>query len=194
MPTHIQWNLYAKHESGYLLCKETACEIINALEEYVTEWHTDAPDGDHICTFLTAWNNGYSDITNAIAEYARRAPAILFRLECHNEDNDFYQHIHFHGDDHEELDATIQYENPQRILYDAPTQKPRIMIISQGGSVQGVFSDSIQTADVVIVDTDLSKLDAASEDERIDTVAWIHEKLALSSSMNCLYGNASKED
>lgn len=193
IPTHIQWNLYAKHESGYLLCEETACEIIDALEEYVTEWHSNAPDRDHICSFLTTWNNGYSDITDAIAEYARCAPAILFRLECHNEDEDWKQCIHFHGDDREVLDGILQYENPQRILYDGPEPKPQLMIISQGGSVQGVFSDSIQTADVVIVDTDLSKQDAAAEDKRIDTAAWINEKLILSSSMNCLYGHVCEE-
>ena len=189
MPTHIQWSLFARHESGYLLCEETACEIIDALEEYVTDWHTDTPVGDHICSFLTTWKNGYASITDAIAEYARRAPAILFRLECHNEDEDWYQHILFHGNEREALDGFISYEKPQRIMYDDPAPAPKVMIVSQSGAVQGVFADSIESADVTLVDLDLDKLDAAADDERIDTMAWINDQLTHSKSMNCLYGS-----
>ena len=77
----------------------------------------------------------------------------------------------------------ISYEKPQRIMYDDPAPAPKVMIVSQSGAVQGVFADSIESADVTLVDLDLDKLDAAADDERIDTMAWINDQLTHSKSM-----------
>lgn len=193
MSTYIQWSLYGKDAGGNPLSEEKAYELRDALDEEVTEWHGDDPDGELIAQFLTTYNDGYSSVTEIIGNFAKTVPDCMFQLFCHNEDEDWYQQIHFCGDDCEHLDGQIVYDEPQRIIYDRPAPVPKIMVIVQGGSVQSVSSDSIRDADVTIVDLDLSKLDASTDEERTDTLAWISEKLALTQNMNVLYGRRVEE-
>ena len=193
MSTYIQWTLYGKDAGSNPLPKEKAYALRDALNDEVTEWHGDDPDGELIAQFLTTYNDGYSSVTEIIGNFAKTVPNCMFQLFCHNEDEDLYQQIHFCGYDRENLDGQIIYDEPQRIIYDSPAPVPKIMVILQGGSVQGVSSDSIRDADVTIVDLDLSKLDASTDEERTDTLAWISEKLAFTQNMNVLYGRRVEE-
>ena len=120
MSTYIQWSLHGKDASGVPISKERACSLCSALDDVVTEWHSDSPDGECIAQFLTTYNNGYSNVIEIIGEHAKTSPDYIFQLFCHNEDEDWYQQIHFHGDDREELDGHVVYDQPQRIFYDMP--------------------------------------------------------------------------
>lgn len=193
MSMYIQWALYGKDAGGNPLPEEKGCELRDALDDEVTEWHGDAPVGECIAQFLTTYNDGYSNVTDAIGDYAQGSPDCLFQLFCHNEDEDWYQQIHFHGDDREVLNGHIAYDTPQRIFYDPPSVSPKIMIALQNGSVQGVFADSIRDADVTIIDLDLDKLDSSPDDDHVETLNWINEKLSLCQSMYALYGRAIEE-
>ena len=188
MGMYIQWALYGKYAGGNPLPERKGCELRNALDDVVTEWHGEAPDGECIGQFLTTSNNGYSNVIDVIGDYAQRNPDCLFQLFCHNEDEDWYHQIHFHSDDHELLEGHVDYDPPQRIFYDTAVSTHQIMIVLQGGSVQGVFSDMLNAADVTIVDLDPDKLNTEPEDERNDTLRWINEKLIQSGSMSTLYG------
>ena len=125
MSTYIQWTLYGKEESGHPLPEETASELRDVLNDEVTEWHGNDPDGECIAQFLTTSNHGYSNVTEVVSDFAKTVPNCLFQLFCHNEDEDWYQQIHFHGEDREELDGHIVYDEPQRIFYDAAENRRR---------------------------------------------------------------------
>lgn len=193
MSTYIQWVLYGKDTSGKPLSEEKADELCEMLEEEVTEWYCCEPDDECIGQFLSTYNNGYSNVTEIIGDFARTVPDFIFLLECHNEDEDWYQHILFHGDDCEELNGHVMYDAPQRIFYDPPAASTKIMIALQNGSVQGVFADSIRDADVTIIDLDLDKLDSSPDDDHEETLNWINEKLSLCQNMDALYGHAIEE-
>ena len=120
MSTYIQWSLYGKDTAGKPLPESDADKLRDALDEEVTEWHGENPDGELIGQFLSTYNNGYSSITEIVGNFARTMPGYLFQLACHNEDEDWYQQIHFHGDDREDLDGHVVYDMPQRIFYDTP--------------------------------------------------------------------------
>jgi len=120
MSTYIQWSLHGKNATGAPISEEKAYDLRNALDDEVTEWHGDAPDGECVAQFLTTYNNGYSNIIDIIGDYAKASPDCMFQLFCHNEDEDWYQQIHFRRDDCEVLDGHIVYDTPQRIFYDAP--------------------------------------------------------------------------
>lgn len=118
MSTYIQWSLYGKDAGGNPLSEEKAYALRDALDEEVTEWHGDDPDGELIAQFLTTYNDGYSSITEIIGNFAKTVPDCMFQLHCHNEDEDWYQQIHFRGDDREDLEGHVVYDEPQRIFYD----------------------------------------------------------------------------
>lgn len=119
MSTYIQWALYGKDDSGHPLPEEKEDELREILDDEVTEWHDNGPDGDCIGQFLTTYNNGYASVTEIVGDFAKTTPDCTFQLFCHNEDEDWYQQIHFHGDDRETLVGHIVYDPPQRIFYDA---------------------------------------------------------------------------
>lgn len=118
MSMYIQWALYGKDAGGNPLPEEKACELRDALDDEVTEWHGDSPDGECIAQFLTTYNNGYSNVTESISNFAKTVPDCVFLLDCHNEDEDWYQNILFHGNDCEYLEGHIVFDPPQRIFYD----------------------------------------------------------------------------
>lgn len=119
MSTYIQWSLYGKNTDGQPLRQAAADQLCAMLDEEVTEWHTRAPDGECIAQFLTTYNNAYSAVTAIVGRFARTVPDCVFQLFCHNEDEDWYQQIHFRRDDCEVLDGHIVYDLPQRIFYEA---------------------------------------------------------------------------
>ena len=118
MSTYIQWSLYGKDAGRNPLSEEKAYSLRDALDEEVAEWHGDDPDGELIAQFLTTYNNGYSSVTEIIGDFAKTAPDCMFQLFCHNEDEDRYQQIHFRGNDREDLEGHIVFDEPQRIFYD----------------------------------------------------------------------------
>lgn len=193
MSMYIQWALYGKDPNGDSISEEKAEELRDLLDDEVTEWHDNGPDDECIGQFLTTYNNGYSSVTEIVSDFAKATPDCKFYLECHNEDEDWYKHILFHGDDCEELNGHVTYDAPQRIFYDSPAAPPKIMIVLQNGSVQGAFADSIREADVTIIDLDLDKLDSSPDDDHEETLRWINEKLLLCRTMNALYGCAIGE-
>ena len=120
MSTYIQWSLYGKDGNGDSVSEEKAEELRDLLDDEVTEWHDVGPDDECIGQFLTTYNNGYSSITEVVGDFAKAIPNCVFQLFCHNEDEDWYQQIHFLGADRETMDGRIVYDTPQRIFYDTP--------------------------------------------------------------------------
>ena len=123
MSTYIQWELYGKDASDNPLPEERAYKLRDALDDEVTEWHGDDPDGECIGQFLSTSNYGYSNVTEIVGEFAKAAPDCIFQLYCHSEDEDWYQQILFHGEDRENLDGHVVYDEAQRIFYDPPEGK-----------------------------------------------------------------------
>ena len=88
MSTYIQWALYGKDDSGHPLPEEKEDELREMLDDEVTEWHDNGPDGECIGQFLTTYNNGYASITEIVGDFAKTTPDCMFQLFCHNEDEE----------------------------------------------------------------------------------------------------------
>lgn len=193
MSYRTQWNLYGRDASAKPLPRETTDRICKALEEEADEWHGDYDSDELICAFMTDYSSGYRTVTELLCEHAQAFPDAVFMLDCHNTDEDWYQHILFHGKDKEELDGYIAYEAPRNIHYEVPAPLPRFVVVLNGGSVQGVFTNGGENADVVIVDRDESKLEGCDEDERRETREWIRKQLEQCMGMKALYGGMDRE-
>lgn len=190
MSTYIQWALYGKDTGGNPLPKETAHKLRDALDNEVTEWHGENPDGECIGQFLTTSNNGYASVTEIVGIFSKTVPDCMFCLECFDEDDFCYKNILFHGNDREEIDGHVIYDMPQRVFY-APPKQPELIIVLNGGSVSGVFAESDANMNVTIVDRDFTKLEGLSAEEVCDTAAWIEEKLCRCKNIRTIYGSAS---
>lgn len=118
MSTYIQWSLYGRKSDGQPLQQAAADQLCTMLDEEVTEWHTSVSEDECIAQFLTTYNNAYSSIMEIVVDFARTVPDCVFQLFCHNEDENWYQQIHFCCDDCEVLNGQIVYDSPQRIFYE----------------------------------------------------------------------------
>jgi hypothetical protein len=186
-----QWELYGKHADGRLLAEAQIEPLLEALINLSDEWHTSAPEGETLCAFTTDYSSGYESTANAVADFSKTMPAAVFLLKCHNTDEDWYQRIYFQNGKREAIDGYIAYDEPRAIRYDAPSPS-ELLIVLQGGSVQGVFANNAVSAGVTIVDRDLSKLEGASPEEACDTAAWIEGQLERCRKMQALYGSIDR--
>lgn len=189
MSSRIQWELYGKCKHNKFLSNEQVEILIDQLCDFSDDWYSDDIAEDHLCDFMTDCHSGYDTVTQMVEEFSATIPEATFRLECHNTDEDWYQHIYFQNGDREAIDGDIAYDEPRAIRYDAPSPS-ELLIVLQGGSVQGVFANSAVSSDVTIVDRDLSKLEYASPKETCDTAAWIEGQLERCRKMQALYGSA----
>lgn len=176
-----QWELYGKHADGRLLVEAQVEPLLEALINISDEWHTSAPEGETLCAFTTDYSSGYESTANAVADFSKTMPDAVFLLKCHN----------FQNGEREAIDGYIAYDEPRAIRYDAPSL-PELLIVLQGGSVQGMFANNAVSAGVTIVDRDLSKLEDASPEEACDTAAWIESQLERCRKMRALYGSADR--
>ena len=178
-----QWELYGKHADGRLLAEAQVEPLLEALINISDEWHTSAPEGEILCAFMTDYSSGYESTANAVADFSKTMPDALFLLKCHNTDEDWYQRIYFQNGEREAVDGYIAYDEPRAVRYDAPFPS-ELLIVLQGGSVQGVFANNAVSAGVTIVDRDLSKLEGTSPEEACDTLPLPASSIAPTLSGN----------
>ncbi len=188
MSYFTQWELYGKDAHGQPIAFSSAETLRSQLEKFSDEWHTDGNGGELICAFMTDYRSAYQKVVEAVAEFSQSLPDSTFLLDYNNTDSDFHQHVHIRNGEREELDGYIAYEPPKMIPYDS-SSKPRLFIVLEAGSVQGVFADGLD-AEVTIVDRDLHKLEGCAPGEARAAAVWVEEKLRECRNMKALYGSA----
>ena len=120
MSYYTQWNLYGKGEGGKPLASSEREHLCDALSEIADEWHCQEEQGESICAFMTDHSTGYDDTVEILTHFSSDNPNTVFKLECHNEDEDWRQIILFQAGEREELDGYTAFEEPMRINYDRP--------------------------------------------------------------------------